>query len=193
MNSDGHAIQATVKAALIEGYARLRGYILKRVGDPAEAEEILNAFCTRALERSASINSENAVRSWLSQVLQSTIADHFRRKATRARREIELDQDDLAAAATALETDADGAVCACLRAIIKALPQEDAKLIEEIDLNEGDRQAAAEGRSVTVNALNVRLHRARTRLRNLLIQLCAGCEDHRFDACDCPAPVASGD
>src|SRR5689334_19432214 len=64
-----------VRAALVEGYDRLRNYLQKHFRTPSEAEEVLQTFVLRALERSATIRDADSVRGWLSRVLATTIAD----------------------------------------------------------------------------------------------------------------------
>lgn len=75
---------ALVRAALVGSYDRLRGYLQRRFGGKGEAEEVLQAFMLRALERSGDVRDADSVRGWLSRVLATTIAD-FHRKASRSR------------------------------------------------------------------------------------------------------------
>src|SRR5512134_244762 len=78
-----------VRAALVESYDRLRNYLKKHFRTPNEAEEVLQTFVLRALERSAAIRDAESVRGWLSRVLATTIADFHRQSSKRRAREVE--------------------------------------------------------------------------------------------------------
>ncbi|MBC9881237.1 RNA polymerase subunit sigma-70, partial [Bradyrhizobium sp. INPA01-394B] len=60
------AQEAVVRAALVSSYDRLLSYLQRRFGAKAEAEEVLQAFMLRALERSRDIRDADSVRGWLS-------------------------------------------------------------------------------------------------------------------------------
>jgi RNA polymerase sigma-70 factor (ECF subfamily) len=75
-----------------------------------------------------------------------------------------------------------------LLALLDGLSETDAALIRSIDLEDQDRASVAAALGLTLNALTVRLHRARARLRALVMRLCAACLSHGFDDCACPPP-----
>lgn len=179
-----------VRRALEEGLDRIRAYIRSKIGDPGHADEVLQTFFARALERARDVKAGAAARAWLSRVLATTIADHHRSLARQRAREAPADDTDLSALGG--ERDADKAVCACLLALLNALPAGDAALIRRIDLEEEDRARIAADLGLSVNALNVRLHRARERLRAVVLQLCTACVAHGFDDCACPDLGAVG-
>jgi DNA-directed RNA polymerase specialized sigma24 family protein len=86
---------AAVRRALIEGRRDILAFLHRRLGHREEAEEVLQRFAVRALERSWDLHDIHSVRGWLARILATTIADHQRRAIRRRRREIAMDQDDL--------------------------------------------------------------------------------------------------
>ncbi len=176
--------EADVRRALEEGLDKIRAYLRSRLGDPNHADEVLQAFCARALERAGDLKEGGAARSWLSRVLATAIADHYRGLARQRAREAPT--EDLRSLAT--ETETDSVACACLLALLEALSANDAALIRAIDIEGRDRASVAATLGLNLNALTVRLHRARARLRALVLRLCAVCVIHGFGDCECPPP-----
>lgn len=174
-----------VRAALVGSYDRLRDYLQRRVGGRAEAEEVLQAFMLRALERSGDIRDADSVRGWLSRVLATTIAD-FHRQVSRSRtREMPFPHelnDRLAADQGAA---ANSAVCECLHVHLSLLKPEHAEVIRRVDLGGEPRELVAADLGVTVNNLTVRLHRARQALKERLEQTCVVCLEESFWECRC--------
>lgn len=99
--------------------------------------------------------------------------------------------DDGYLSSIAAETEADRAACACLEALLEGLSETDAALIRSIDIEDQDRASVAAAMGLNLNALTVRLHRARARLRALVMRLCAACVAHGFDDCGCPPSGAA--
>lgn len=176
--------EAIVRRALEEGLDRIRSHIRSQLADPNHADEVLQMFCTRALERAGDLKESAAARTWLSRVLATTIADYHRGLARRRARETPADEGYLSSLAS--ESVADRVACACIEALLAGLSATDAALIRSIDLEDQDRARVAAALGLNANALTVRLHRARARLRGLVMRLCAACVAHGFDDCECP-------
>jgi RNA polymerase sigma-70 factor (ECF subfamily) len=182
----GDLPEAVVRRALEEGLDKIRSHIRSKLADPNHADDVLQMFCARALERAGDLNTGAAARTWLSRVLATTIADYHRSFARQRARETPADDGRLNSLVA--ETEADRAACACLLALLDGLSETDAALIRSIDLEDQDRASVAAALGLTLNALTVRLHRARARLRALVMRLCAACLSHGFDDCACPPP-----
>ncbi|WFU20915.1 RNA polymerase sigma factor [Bradyrhizobium sp. CB1717] len=179
------AQEAIVRAALIGSYDRLRGYLQRRFGGKAEAEEVLQAFMLRALERSGDIRDADSVRGWLSRVLATTIAD-FHRQASKSRtREMPFPNELNDRLAAEQDAAANAAVCECLHTHLSLLKPEHAEVIRRVDLAGEPRELVAAALGVTVNNLTVRLHRARHALKERLEQTCVVCLEESFWECRC--------
>ncbi|MGY8633999.1 RNA polymerase sigma factor [Bradyrhizobium sp. 14AA] len=179
------AQEAIVRAALVGSYDRLRSYLQRRFGGRAEAEEVLQAFMLRALERSGDIRDADSVRGWLSRVLATTIADFHRQTSKSRTREMSFPHELNDRLAADQDAAANSAVCECLHAHLSLLKPEHAEVIRRVDLAGEAREQVAADLGVTVNNLTVRLHRARQALRERLEQTCIVCLEESFWECRC--------
>jgi RNA polymerase sigma factor (sigma-70 family) len=176
---------SAVRSALAESYERLRNYLQRRFGVRAEAEEILQAFVLRALERSADIRDMDSVRGWLSRVLATTIADFHRQSSKNKVRELPFAPELSDRLAIDQDAELDYATCECLHAYLPLLKTEHAEVIRRIDLAGEPRELVAAEIGVTVNNLTVRLHRARQALKERLEEMCIVCSEDSFLNCRC--------
>jgi RNA polymerase sigma factor (sigma-70 family) len=174
-----------VRVALVEGYDRLRNYLKKHFRTPNEAEEVLQTFVLRALERSAAIRDAESVRGWLSRVLATTIADFHRQSSKRRAREVEFAVELYDRLVADQPGELDWAACECVHVYLPLLKTEHSEAIRRIDLGGEQRETVAAELGVTVNNLTVRLHRARQALKERLEGACAGCAEESFFDCRC--------
>ncbi len=178
-------------SALVEGRGAFLGFLVKRLGNRAEAEDVLQEFCLRVLARKDQLREVDRMDAWLYAILRSTLNDHFRKSARRTR----------LAGAAAREpqewvVDAPSQMarlCTCPGGLISDLRASDAELIRRIDYGEEDRGVVAQDLGLSRNALGVRLHRARAALRDALMKYCGDCcRAEGRDDCSCP-PEGRGD
>lgn len=112
--------------ALVANHRRFLSFLERRVGNRADAEEILQAAFVRGLERAGDIrDGERAVPRFY-QLLRNALVDHWRRRALEER---------------AAE------ICRCFEALLPTLKPEYADILRRVDL-EGARPsdvAAKEG------------------------------------------------
>ena len=179
------ASDGAVRTAIVGSYDRLRNYLQKRFSSPADAEEVLQAFVLRALERSADIRDAESVRGWLSRVLASTIADFHRRTLRNKSREVPLPAGLSDRVAADQDADSESVICECLYAHLPLLKMEHADVIRRIDLAGEPRELVAADLGVTVNNLTVRLYRARQALKGHLEDKCVVCREDSFLECRC--------
>ena len=77
-------------------------------------------------------------------------------------------------------------LCTCHEGLISELRPAESELIRRIDFGEEDRETVAADLGLTRNALGVRLHRARTALREALTAHCGSCCREDREDCSCP-------
>lgn len=179
---------AAVRQALVESHQDLARFLQRRLGNADEAEDVLQRFILKAIERSEDLRDVKAVRGWLSRVLATTIFDHQRAAARRRKREQLADPAKIAEMdETAIEPDMeiDEAICHCLYKLLPTLKPEYAQLIWRVDLLGEARKTVAQEIGVSANNLTVRLHRARQALKQRLEDLCRICAIHGFMDCGC--------
>lgn len=77
-------------------------------------------------------------------------------------------------------------LCQCVMRLLPALPEADAELLRRIDLGGESATEIAEATNQRVNTLNVRLLRARRKLREQVECVCRTCATHGCLDCYCP-------
>lgn len=175
---------ASVEHALIEDHRELLAFLQRRLGCREDAEEALQNFMLRAIERAATLRDVHTLRGWLSRLLATSIADKRRAAVAKHRREVSLDTAPPEALQQE-EAEADGAVCLCLHQLLPTLRPDYAQIIRRVDLEEERRSVVAEDLKITPNNLSVRLLRARQALRRRLEEFCLTCPEHGFLDCGC--------
>lgn len=183
--ADELVADAAVRRTLLESHRNILRFIERRLGSRVEAEEVLQRFALRALEKASDLRDVRAVRGWLGRVLATTIADHQRRALVQGRREIAIDAGSTEGLAAEPDPDLDQAVCDCLYQLLPTMKPEYAEVIWRADLLGEPRDRLAVSLGTTVNNVTVRLHRARQVLRRRLEQMCLTCPVHGFLDCSC--------
>jgi len=169
--------------ALLDGQGAFFGFLIKRLGNRAEAEDVLQEFCIRVLARSDQLRDVERMNAWLYAILRSALNDHYRKSSRRGHlaeavaQEPEVWAEDAAAQMSRL--------CTCPGGLISELRPVDGELLRRIDFGEEDRAVVAADLGLNRNALGVRLHRARTALRAALTAHCGACCATGRDDCYC--------
>jgi RNA polymerase sigma factor (sigma-70 family) len=170
-------------ATLVENHRRFLGFLRKRVANPADAEEILQAAFVKGLARAGEIHDDERAVAWFYRLLRNALVDHWRAREaeSRAVRALAREAAEEAAPDPALEAE----ICRCFEALLPTLRPDQARILRRVDL-EGVRPLdfAAEER-ITPNAAMVRLHRARRALRESLERSCGTCATHGCLDCTC--------
>ncbi|MEX2644593.1 MAG: sigma-70 family RNA polymerase sigma factor [Acetobacterales bacterium] len=179
------AADAAVRRALVESRRQILSFLQRRLGSSEAAEDVLQAFMLRAIERSTQLRDVRTVRGWLSRILATTIIDHQRRSARRRQREAVMNPDDLETLEIEVDEELDEAVCNCLYKLLPTLKPEYAEVIWRVDLLGEPRDRVAASLGVTLNNVTVRLHRGRQALKKRLEEMCLTCPIHGFLDCRC--------
>jgi RNA polymerase sigma-70 factor (ECF subfamily) len=167
-------------ARLLEARAAFLGFVERRVGNRAVAEDVLQAAYVRALETSAAPENESVV-AWFYRVLRNALVDRARRRGAEERALERASQEPVDAPDDALERE----VCACVGRILPTLKPEYAAALESVELRGTSVAELAEATGITPNNAAVRLHRARHALRRQLERTCGACSRHGCIDCSC--------
>lgn len=176
---------AAVRRALVEAREEFLAFLHHRLGSRDEAEELLQRFSLRALERASQLRDVRTVRGWLGRILATTVVDHQRRAIRQRRREVNADQTDIEELAIEPDRETDDAVCNCLHKLLPTLKSEYADIIWRSDILGEPRDRIAASLGTTLNNVTVRLHRGRQALRKRLEEMCLTCPVHGFLDCRC--------
>lgn len=177
------ALNPALVAILAEVHNDFLGFLNRALGSTADAEDVMQQFYLRVLLRSADLRRQTSARTWLRRVLMSVLSD-FRRRATRRRR-AEADFARKEAALPPPEEDVDAFICKCLHKLLRVLKPEYAEVLRLVDLEEIPRSDVASRLGLSLNAVTVRLHRARRAMRQALELTCATCPVHGYLDCAC--------
>jgi len=184
---DGPAAQApaSVNRALISDRKAFLGFLIKRLGNTADAEDVLQDFCIRVLARKDQLRDAERMDAWLYSILRSSLNDFYRKNGRRERlgEAYAIEPKDTPGSGDASEIFTQ--ICACVQELVPELRPADANLIRKIDIEEGSRKSVAASLGVAIGTLAVRLHRARLALRNRLLGHCGYCCEDDFEDCSC--------
>ena len=179
------ATDAAVRRALVESRRDFLAFLVRRLGNRDEAEDVLQRFSLRALERSWDLRDVRTVRGWLGRILASAIVDHQRRAIRRRRREVALEQTAIESMAVEPDAELDGAVCNCLYKLLPTLKPDYAEVVWRADILGEPRDRIAVSLGTTLNNVAVRIHRGRQALKKRLEEMCLTCPIHGFLDCRC--------
>jgi RNA polymerase sigma factor (sigma-70 family) len=176
---------AAVQRALVEARQEILVFLQHRLRDRGEAEEVLQRFSLRVLERAGQLRDVATVRGWLGRILATTIVDHQRAAARRHRREASIESIDIDNLPADPDAEIDAIVCNCLYRLLPTLKPEYADVIWRADILGEPRDRLAASLGTSMNNVTVRLHRGRQALRRRLEEMCRTCSTHGFLDCRC--------
>ena len=172
---------------LIGHESAFRGFLRRRVGDEAVAEDLLQHSMIRAVQSHHAVRNDDSVVAWFYKILRHALIDYYRSKSAEARRDeafsqqLTLSGDDTEPSLDEMKA----TVCTCLHRLLPTLRSNYADLIRRIDLEEESPKRVAEDLKISQSNLTVRLHRARQALRTSLEATCGICSKHGCLNCTC--------
>ena len=145
--------------------AELRGWLRHRLGNPVDAEDMLQDLFIKAMRQGERFCAIGNARAWLFEVARNALADRLRLK----REMIELPAD---LANEADEVDVVDSLVACLPRVLSELRPEDRDAITLCDLQGVPQDEYARRKGLSLSGAKSRIQRARKRLREQLSQAC---------------------
>lgn len=173
-----------MELALTRNHKMFLKFLVQRLGDRSEAEDVLQEFYLKALNKSRAIRKSESLVSWLYKVLRSTLTDHRRKRWRRTKHEGAFAHQS-EQSVPGVDADLRSFICQCLYVLLPTLRPEYAEAIRRIDLLGEHRGLVAKELGISANNLSVRLHRARQALQRALIASCETCPEHGFRECNC--------
>lgn len=152
-------------AAWSRNEGELRAWLRKRLGDPHDAEDLLQDIFIKALRHERTFCELGNARAWLFEVARNALADRLRvtRTTIELPDEIEAETDERVPVDTLAQ---------CLPRALAELPQEDRDAIQLCDLEGMGQADYARRAGLTLPAAKSRVQRARKKLRAHLTQVC---------------------
>lgn len=158
---------------------RLKRFILRRVRDEHETEDILQDVFARIITRLGTLYDPDKLEAWIFQVTRRAVADYFRKRA-RQPRPRETDHTDRSPAYPVTE-----AVALCLRSLLEAAPEQDQQALRLADVEGRPQKELARNLGLSLTGSKSRVQRARRRLKNALNACCRIESDRRGNILDC--------
>jgi len=169
-----------VVAALFAQREAFKGFLAARLGNAAEADDLLQIGLVKALAHGDTLREDEKLTSWFYSVLRRTLVDHFRSRQAARQRETDWVNETQALADDA---EADRHICACFERLLPTLRPTHAELLRRVELQGEPVARAARALGLTPNNASVTLHRARAALRSQMTDFCSGCDC--LENCDC--------
>ena len=148
-----------------EHEAELRGWLRHRMGNPLDAEDLLQDVFLKDMRQGERFCAITNARAWLYEVARNALADRLRL----ARNSVELPED--------LSADTEGpaavdSLAACLPRVLSELSPEDSEAITLCDIEGLPQEEYARIKGLSLPGAKSRVQRARKRLREQLTLTC---------------------
>lgn len=176
-----HAADDVVKT-LVSGHQDFLRFLERRLGNRAQAEDVLQDAFVRSLQQADSVEPETAV-AWFYQVLRNALIDRARRQGASAAA-LERLSNELGDAHQPAPDTRD-AICQCVARLAGTLKPEYAEAIAALEVEGQTLAQFAQTTGITPNNAAVRVHRAREALKKQVKVSCGTCAEHGCVDCTC--------
>lgn len=151
----------------------LRRFIVRRVPQPQDADDILQLVALRLVQHSHEPRDRRTLLAWLYAVTRNAIADHYRAPAHR-REVLAAAPPEAATIAPSDEEDHQALtdLSACVRPLLRLLVPEQAEAVRLVDLDGSSQVAAARTLGISVSGMKSRVQRGRRALHDALTACC---------------------
>lgn len=172
-----------VLTVLLENRRAFLGYLERRLGDRALAEDVLQDSLVKVMARPETAPPDERVVPWFYRTLRNAAIDQMRRRGSAGRAlEAFARELDVHAGGSA---EADAEICACVSRLAGTLKQEYAEALASIDVGGVPVRVFAERKGLSPGNAAVRVHRAREALKKRVLQSCGACAEHGCLNCTC--------
>ncbi len=153
---------------IYEAFSRpLLAYLRRRIGDPMDAEDVLQEIFVRLHTRLDSLQDERRLAPWLYRIARNAVVDYYRAR----RQEVDL-PEDLPAEPQGEEADLLAHLAEGLRGMLACLPEKYAQAVQWVELD-GLTQADMAGQAgLSLSGAKSRVQRGRAMLRDCLFNCC---------------------
>jgi RNA polymerase sigma-70 factor (ECF subfamily) len=175
----------STETAWVELHANIRGFVARRVRQPADVDDIVQQVFLRVHQALPTLRDAAKLPSWIYQTTRRTIVDHYRAPAQR--REVPAGAAiDVVPEARAAEVVSDEReesalreLAACLKPLMSKLAEADQEALRLVELDGVTQVAAARRLGLSVSGMKSRVQRARAHLRSALDECCRVALDSR--------------
>jgi len=160
------------------------GFLQRRVGSRALAEDILQDAFARSLSKTEQLRDEESAVAWFYRILRNAVTDYQRRTGA-ASRQLEQLARELGEPG---EPEIEAAVCRCVNGLTATLKPEYAAALQAVEVEGKAVKDFASAAGISANNAAVRVLRARKALKQQVKRCCGSCADDHCRDCTCHAP-----
>jgi RNA polymerase sigma-70 factor (ECF subfamily) len=150
-----------------EVIARLTRWVRQRVGDPAEADDLVQDMLERLVRHGERLVTVGNPLGWMHRIAVNVLMDHYRR----LRQHVALPAGLPAETADARDASRE-ALAGCLRPLVMQLDPLSREALLATDLGGKSQVEAAHEAGVAVSTMKSRLQRGRQKLRDAVLRCC---------------------
>ena len=157
--------------------ARLHGFVGRRIGNPEDAEDIVQDVFVRMQRNIDALSSADRLDAWAFRIARNAIIDHYRSPnrhdvtGETAAKAIDGIAADVVGGGGPSD-DARAEIARCIAPMVRGLPNGYRRAIELTELEGLTQAAAAERLGLSVPGAKSRVQRGRARLRARLLRCC---------------------
>jgi RNA polymerase sigma-70 factor (ECF subfamily) len=145
----------------------LRRFILRRVSDPTDADDILQDVFVKLHTRIDTLRDEDRIAPWLYRIARNTLIDYYRdRRLTVPVPETLVVEDEPA------ESDAASHIASGLTGMVDCLPDKYRQAVTLSELQGVPQQQVADRLGLSLSGAKSRVQRGRGLLRDALLDCC---------------------
>ena len=165
-------IAAESRGAWRELEARLRPFVARRVGSPADVEDVLQETLTRMHRGLGTLADGERFGPWVYRIAANAIADHLRARARHPLVKAEPGSAANDPAADEPEDNLEAELGACVALFVAQLPSPYREAVTLTELEGLTHRDAAAMLGVSVSGMKSRVQRGRQRIRRMFEQCC---------------------
>jgi RNA polymerase sigma-70 factor (ECF subfamily) len=173
---------------------RLRAFVTRRVPPGVEPDDVVQEVFVRVMRHLPSLREADRIEAWLFQIARNTLHDAMRARQRRDSRTdaLEIDLPDETSSDDVRAAEAE--LAPCLTPMVARLNEPYRQAIELTSVHGLTQAEAAKRAGVSLSGMKSRVQRARSQLKQVLVQCCeierdirggVSAYQPRRSACDC--------
>ena len=144
----------------------LKAFLHSKISNPADVEDLLQEILIKTHNNINTLEDESSIKSWLFQIANRTAIDFYRKKD----RTIESNSEKLWYEQNEQEVMQE--LLKCIAPFIQALPEDSARLLNAVYIQDKSQKDYAEESDITYSTLKSQIQNSRKELKALFDQCC---------------------
>ena len=175
-------IKQILESEINENWISLKLLVQGIVKDPTLADDVLQTALVKALTTGSQPKSESKIVPWFKTILKNTALDVLRKQKSVQEKEQQAMMERVV-----YSDEFESSACSCVLGLLGRLSTEDQLLLKKLDIEDVSLKELEKSTGISKSTLKVRRHRARKRLKNVVMDVCNVGSAQECDDCDCPS------